>query len=55
MAETRKRGFHALEKKIHEIEEADRAAEGRREEKRELRPEERDAVTPRRPPPAHEE
>jgi hypothetical protein len=55
MAETTKRGVHALENKIHEIEAEDRAAEGRREEKREARPDERDATTPRRPPPAHEE
>ncbi len=33
-AETKKRGFHALEKKIHDIEAADRAEEEKEAEKK---------------------
>lgn len=62
MAETRRRGFHALEDRIHELEEADRREVPREEaivRSRDLAAapegEEVAAVEEIKPPPAHEE
>ncbi len=54
MAEKRTKGFHALEKKIHDMEEKDRAAEGKGGAKREAAA--REEKAPVMPPPiAHDE
>ncbi len=56
MAETRRRGFHGLEDRIHEIEEADRRAKPLDEEELERKLEETEvAAAEIKPPPAHEE
>ena len=54
MTERKAKGFHALERKIHEMEEEDRRGEGTRapERKAEAKEEQRPAV---KPPPAHDE
>ncbi len=54
MTERKAKGFHALERKIHELEEADRSHEKRREPERkaEAKQEEKPRVAP---PAAHDE
>jgi hypothetical protein len=41
MAEEKKRGFHALEKRIHEMEEEDRSQDRKASEGKEPRPQEK--------------
>jgi hypothetical protein len=54
MTERKAKGFHALERKIHEMEEEDRAGERKGEPQRkvETKDEERTRI---KPPPAHDE
>jgi hypothetical protein len=53
--ETRRGGFHTLEKKVHDLEEADRAEERRREAAPEAGAGELEVMSEIRPPPAHDE
>ncbi|WP_242392505.1 hypothetical protein [Anaeromyxobacter oryzisoli] len=58
MAETRRGGFHALEKKIHDIESQDRATEKKAEAEKKGKvqaPPEAEKAAERRPPPEHDE
>jgi hypothetical protein len=53
MGETQ-RGFHALEKKIHDIEEEDRKAERQTQAPQGTAPIAKEERAERRPPPAHD-
>jgi hypothetical protein len=59
MAETRRGGFHALEKKIHDIEDQDRAGEEQKAKTtgkgKVQAPPDTEGAAERRPPPAHDE
>jgi hypothetical protein len=53
--ETKRGGFHSLEKTIHDLEEADRALERKPGARRSTEVEEPEVTSEIRPPSAHEE
>ena len=55
MTERKAKGFHALERKIHELEDEDRRRETRREPERKIEAKEEEERRAIKPPSAHDE